>query len=82
MPDQPAMNDPQPGDPITTAAVYRQGPSARVIRGTEYDEKALLRCTAADCEWTGPASEGNLNYSDDLFDVCCPRCDKMLLIVS
>ena len=34
------------------------------------------------CGWSGVADDGDDEYYDDLFDVKCPRCFQMLLIVS
>jgi hypothetical protein len=76
------LNDPQTGDPETSAARYRSGPSARVIKTSEYDEDAPVRCTNPDCGWTGTASQCVREFYDALYDLSCPDCDTMLLIVS
>ncbi len=30
----------------------------------------------------GRAQDGDVNRFEELFDVCCPSCDKMLLVVN
>lgn len=52
---------------------------ARIIEYRQYNEKEILECPL--CHWHGTA-EGHIEYYDDLFDVSCPICDKMLLVVS
>lgn len=52
---------------------------AKIIEYRDYDENVILECPV--CTWKGKP-EGNIEYYDDLFDVSCPNCDKMLLIVS
>jgi 5'-deoxynucleotidase YfbR-like HD superfamily hydrolase len=52
---------------------------ARIIKYEDYDENDILECPI--CKWKGKP-EGNIEYYDDLFDVSCPNCDKMILIVS
>lgn len=51
---------------------------ARMLKSSEFDEHEVINCPV--CHWHG-SSEENISYSDDLFDVTCPVCDKMLLIV-
>ena len=45
-----------------------------------YDEDRPVTCPG--CGWNGPAKDGSQGLSKELFDVSCPRCDTMLLIVS
>ena len=52
---------------------------ARIIEYRDYDENVILECPI--CKWKGKP-EGHIEYYNDLFDVSCPNCDKMLLIVS
>ena len=52
---------------------------AKIIEYEDYDEGVELVCPI--CNWKG-LPEGNMEYYDDLFDVSCPNCDQMLLIVS
>lgn len=52
---------------------------AKIIEYEDYNEDEMLECPL--CHWKG-TSEGNVEYYHDLFDVSCPKCDKMLLIVS
>jgi hypothetical protein len=46
----------------------------------EFDSGIPLECS--ECGWFGTAAEASTEYFDALFDVSCPKCDKMLLIVS
>lgn len=64
----------------SSAEHYSGGPAAKVILSRQHDEEAILDCP--DCEWSGPARDGDVNRFDELFDVCCPSCDKMLLVVN
>ena len=52
---------------------------ARIIEYSEFKDEEILECPI--CHWKGTA-EGNKEYYDDLFDVSCPICDKMILVVS
>lgn len=55
--------------------------SSLKIEYSDYDENAVLECPV--CNWKGAPKEINtMEYYDDLFDVSCPNCDKMLLVVS
>ena len=45
-----------------------------------YDEDRPVTCPG--CGWNGPAKDGSQGLYKELFDVSCPRCDTMLLIVS
>ncbi len=45
----------------------------------DYDRDATLTCPG--CGWSGSGA-GNEEYFDELLDVSCPQCDRMLLIVS
>lgn len=51
---------------------------ARIIDYQNFDKDEVLECPV--CGWKG-TSEGHIEYYDDLFDVSCPLCEKMLLIV-
>jgi hypothetical protein len=72
--------DPVTGERLTTMATHRSGPYAKPIEYYAYDENATLACWK--CEWSGPAKDGARGYFKELFDVSCPRCETMLLIVS
>ena len=50
-----------------------------MLRYYQYDKNAPLDCAA--CGWSGRGEDGDRNTFDELFDVCCPRCDAMLVIV-
>lgn len=60
------------------AGFFMMNHRAKIIEYHQYDENEILECPL--CHWRGTA-EGHKEYSDDLFDVCCPICDKMILIV-
>jgi hypothetical protein len=51
---------------------------AKHLRYWDYDRDAVISC---DCGWNGPAAGNEETYSQ-LLDVHCPRCQRMLLIVS
>jgi hypothetical protein len=53
--------------------------SARILDYYDYDEKAKIQCP--NCDWSGPGSSGGMEIHSELFDVSCPRCRTMLLIV-
>jgi len=53
---------------------------ARVLKNCfEYSDLSPLRCT--ECNWAGIAQDGVRDDHTDLFDVSCPKCEKMLLVV-
>lgn len=53
---------------------------ARVLENYyNYDDGMPLTC--AGCGWSGSAKEGGSEYYRDLFDVSCPKCLTMLLVV-
>lgn len=53
---------------------------AKIAEYKDYDENAPITCPA--CTWSGtPKEGGSIEYHNDLFDVSCPVCDKMLLVV-
>jgi len=55
--------------------------SARVLGNyyTEFSGKMPLVCP--NCHWIGAAKDGATEEYKDLFDVSCPKCSKMLLVV-
>ncbi len=52
--------------------------SARHLGSWEYDREAELTCPS--CGWVGRGADNEELY-EELLDVCCPKCDRMLLIV-
>lgn len=52
---------------------------AKIIEYKDYDENEVLECPV--CGWRGK-SEGNIEYYNDLLDISCPNCGKMILIVN
>ena len=57
-----------------------KGPLAKIIEYREYDDTQQIDCPT--CNWKGKAKSGEKEYYRDLFDVSCPKCDQMILIVS
>ena len=65
----------------STAEHYSGGaPRAKVLHFGQYDKKAPLECPA--CGWSGRGEEGDVESFEEVFDVSCPECDRMLLVVS
>ncbi len=64
----------------STAAKHSTEPPALVFSYYEYNERERLTCPR--CGWTGQAGEAGSEHHRELFDVSCPSCDKMLLVVS
>ncbi len=52
---------------------------AKIIEYAQFSENDTLCCPV--CGWEG-TSKGNKEFYDDLLDVSCPQCTKMLLVVS
>lgn len=56
-------------------------PRARIIAYNDYSKDHPLLCPV--CGWQGSPQDGGIvEFHDDLLDVSCPCCDKMILIVS
>jgi hypothetical protein len=72
--------DPNTRERLTTTGKHRRGPYAQPLGYFEYDKNAQLTCWK--CGWTGAAREGSQESYEELFDVSCPRCETMLLIVN
>lgn len=53
--------------------------SAKILSYYAFDDGADITCP--ECGWSGVAREAAVEYYAELFDVSCPRCDRMLLIV-
>jgi hypothetical protein len=53
--------------------------AARQVNYYDYDGSRTLTCP--DCGWSGKAGKGNREDYRELYDVSCPTCDRMLLIV-
>ena len=53
--------------------------SAQVIEYKDYDKNKVLNCPS--CNWKGKP-EGNIDLYEQLFDVTCPKCEQMILIVN
>lgn len=51
---------------------------AKQVKFYEFDDKRPISC---DCGWSGEAGQGNREEYRQLYDISCPRCDRMLLIV-
>lgn len=64
----------------STAEHYASGPGPKIVRYFQYDDDAALGCFR--CDWTGTGRRAARHYFDELFDVRCPDCQTMLVIVS
>ena len=53
--------------------------AAKIIEYKDFDKNKTIECPG--CGWKGKA-EGNIDLYEKLFDVSCPKCEKMLLIVN
>lgn len=53
--------------------------AAAVIHYYHYDATAPLTCPV--CGWEGIGADASKNYYSDVFDLSCPACSKMLLVV-
>jgi len=71
------MRKSEKDQPISTAKAFSSAEPARVLDNyyTEFSEEMPLVCPS--CNWTG----GDMGEYKDLFDVRCPKCSKMLLVV-
>jgi hypothetical protein len=54
--------------------------SATIVPYWDFDSQRDASLICPSCGWIGSA-EGYEDVHDDLFDVCCPECDCMILIV-
>jgi hypothetical protein len=54
--------------------------SAKILNYYAFDDGAEITCP--ECGWSGAAREASVEYYKELFDVSCPRCDRMILIVN
>jgi len=78
------MNQPNPQEErgrkdLDIQGYFRSRHPAKTIDYSSYNENMILECSF--CDWKG-TPEGHIEYYDGLFDVSCPNCDKMLLIVT
>ena len=75
------MRKSEKDQPISTAKAFSSAEPARVLDNyyTEFSEEMPLVCPS--CHWTGAAKDGDMEEYKDLFDVRCPKCSKMLLVV-
>ena len=69
--------DPSSTAVITSAALYRTGPAARIVKSPPPDDEHIA-CPR--CGWTGVVGDTCIEYSSDVVHRECPRCEKMLLI--
>ena len=78
--DESARRVAQRTQKYSTAAKYSTEPPALLLGAYEYRENERLACPH--CGWSGQAGEADRGFYEELFDVSCPRCEKMLLVVS
>ena len=53
---------------------------ATILSYYAFDDSAAIMCPG--CGWSGPGAEASIEQHEELLDVSCPRCDRMLLIVN
>lgn len=63
----------------TDAAEFLEAMGVRIVNYWDYDKHAKLVCPA--CPRCGTVA-GHEQHFRELFDFCCPDCDRMLLIVN
>src|SRR3954447_21287073 len=63
----------------STAEHYSTGPAAKVLEYFQYDAEQPITCPS--CSWSGTGAAGHRGVYSELFDVSCPTCSKMLLVV-
>jgi len=63
----------------STAEHYSDGPRTKILRYYQYDAAQEISCST--CGWKGTGSQGAQHMFDELFDVRCPSCGTMLLII-
>jgi hypothetical protein len=67
-------------DPTTSASFDGRGSMrAPVVHLYHFDETAPLTCPV--CGWEGTGADADRNSYSDVFDLCCPACSKMLVVV-
>ncbi len=71
--------DPESTAVATTSALYRTGPAARIVKTSPADDEPIA-CPR--CGWTGVVADTGIEYFSELAHRECPRCEKMLLILS
>jgi len=63
----------------STAEHHSSGQSAKVLTYWHFDRGSALDCPV--CGWHGSGDQADMNVVDELFDLSCPSCDRMLVIV-
>jgi hypothetical protein len=63
----------------STAEHYSTGPTAKVLEYFQYDAEHPITCPS--CGWSGTGAAGHRGIYDELFDISCPACSTMLLVV-
>lgn len=53
---------------------------AKIIEYANYKEDEKIECPL--CNWKSEAKSGSIEHYDELMDVSCPNCDKMLLVIN
>lgn len=71
--------DPASSAIVSTAAFYRTGPAARIVKEFPSDDEPIA-CPV--CGWTGTVGETDMEYFSQVVHRECPRCEKMLLILT
>lgn len=64
---------------VSTAAQYRTGTAARLVRTSPPDDESIA-CPR--CGWTGLVGETEVEYFEQVSHRECPRCAKILLVMA
>lgn len=63
----------------STTAIHSNIPAAKILLYSEFEEAEQLLCPI--CGWAGQASDRDREWYSEVFDVSCPDCEKMLLVI-
>lgn len=63
----------------STAEHYSRAHTPKVLRYYQYEATAPITCPV--CGWRGSGEDADRGMFAELFDLSCPRCDQMLLVV-
>ncbi|MBJ7458253.1 MAG: hypothetical protein JHD02_03600 [Thermoleophilaceae bacterium] len=64
---------------LSTTAMYSNLPAAKLLEADEYEREEKLECPF--CGWSGRVKDGEVDTFAEVFDVSCPECGEMLLVV-
>lgn len=58
---------------------HSDGPSAKVVGYYQFDHSAEIGCRR--CGWRGPGDSASLEMYAEVFDLSCPSCGRMVVVV-